>query len=401
MDGLVPRKREDPRHLTWNDQYISYITQKTGGKLFPDSYHARIEDALRNIQRLFSHRTGLLDRREHRQAVVIYTIRAVYHGYIQWYDALPKRHHFPEFINLLTDAVHCHFFQWERIMLSSQAVIATLNVSVWNARRYDDKITSEIATAKQTQKSSGRYTKVLMPDEPALKKIKSAVSELRSYHYRHTLPWQWKGGQLLPSKVYMKYTKDMGKLKGDFDKAVSEFIDPDYYQQAVKRAEAKLGGMFRPTDYPPLTQISNEFYVDIDYSPVPSAGDFRVDVQSEELDRLKAAWTNKETEILDAATTHLWEKLSDLMNHAQERLSDPDNVFRNTLPQNIKEFTTLLDGLNIGGDNKLADLGRQAAVLGDIDPDALRSDPGVRADAATKAADLVNQINQQMSAFTK
>jgi len=284
-------------------------------------------------------------------------------------------------------------------MLSDQAMISTIEIKVWSARSYDDKVSSEIAASKGTEKSAGRYTKQLMPGNTQLRVIGEKLRELRSYHYANTLPWQWKGGQLLPGSHFKEYTKKIADLVQDFDDAVDVFVDPDNYAQAIKDAQGSLGAMFDPTLYPPVGGIKHHFYASVSYTPCPSEGDFRVDCQQEEIDALKAAWRAKEVEITNDATSHLWEKLSGLMAHAQERLNDPDNVFRDTLPKNIKDFTSILSKMNIGEDCALDQLGKEAAVIGNIDPQELRDDPQLRADTADHAKTTLDKIKRQMGAF--
>ena len=277
--------------------------------------------------------------------------------------------------------------------------MAKLTINTWSARRYDDKISKEVAQAKGIKKEVGRYNKVLLPDDPQLKKIKTARTELRSYHYAHTLPWEWKGAQLLPGDFFMEYTKRIATLIGEFEKEIDVFCDAAYYQGAIQAAQIELKDAFNPNDYPPVTEIRNQFGATIDYDPVPSAGDFRVDVHAEEIAKLKAAWTVREKAIARNCTEHLWGKLKGLMEHAQERLDDPDNVFHDTLPQNIKDFTDILGKMNIGQDFNLDALGKEAAVIGDLDPQALRDDPQARQDAADHSQSVLDKIKNQMGAF--
>jgi hypothetical protein len=284
-------------------------------------------------------------------------------------------------------------------MLSDQAMIATVEIKTWNARAYDDAVTKEVAQSKGTSPEAGRYNKVLMPGEPMLAEIKTKRAAVRAYHYKNTLPWTWKGGQLLPTTHFVEYSKKIAELVQEFDDAVDAFCDPTYYNNAIDNARITLGTIFDASLYPSAHDIKKHFYCAVDYAPCPNSGDFRVDCQTEEIQRLKDAWNQKEKEIAASATESLWEKLSDMMHHAQERLSDPSNVFRDTLPKNIKEFTDILDKLNIEGDIALADVGRQAAVLGNLDPQALRDDPDLREDAAELARNAVDKINKQMAAF--
>ena len=284
-------------------------------------------------------------------------------------------------------------------MLSDRAMIANLTIKTWAAKKYDDKITEDITTNKGIRKSVIRATKVLLPNDPQLKRIKQARQNLRGYHYEHTLPWEWKTTQLLPGEFFMEYTKTIATLISDFEREVDAFCDPVYYNNAIQAASIELKDTFCHQDYPLPGQIRDHFTASIAYSPVPSAGDFRVDIQAEEIADLKAAWTIKEGDITRKCTEHLWTKLHNMMEHAQERLSDPKNVFHDTLPANIKDFTDILSKMNIGEDFDLDAIGKEAATIGGLEPQDLRDDPGLRRAAANTSQSVLDKIKKQMGAF--
>jgi hypothetical protein len=285
-------------------------------------------------------------------------------------------------------------------MLNNSAILVTFTGKMWNARKFDKTTTDEITQIKHTTERAGRFNKNLMPDDPILKQVKAQLAAIRHYHYSNTLPWEWKGGQLLPSKHHMEYSKQMAAHIRVFDDTVDQFVDPTYYQQAIEAARIKCGSLFDLSDYPHPSSIREQFYAKVDYAPVPQAGDYRVDLPAQELQSLKEDYQKREGEIIRNATNHLYERLDGLARHARERLADPKKSFHKTLPENIKEFTELLPNLNITKDQFLNE---QAAALkqaiGIHDPDTLRKDEQVRKAAADTAGSIVDKIKKQMEAF--
>ena len=285
-------------------------------------------------------------------------------------------------------------------MLNNSALLVTFTGKMWNARKYDGKTTSEIAEQKKTTASAGRYNKSLMPDDPQLKAIKAHLAAVRHYHYANTLPWEWKGGQLLPSKHYMKYSKQMAEFIRQFDDHVDQFVDATYYQQAIEAARIQLGQLFDVDDYPALSQIKYQFYSTVEYAPVPSAGDYRVDLAATEVQKLQADYVQREARIVEKATAHMYKKLHDLAEHAKERLGDPGKSFHGTLTDNINQFAELVPELNINKDAFL----EQAAIdlkraVGDKKVEDLRDDPDVRQAAAGDAQSILEKVKKQMEAF--
>jgi hypothetical protein len=285
-------------------------------------------------------------------------------------------------------------------MLNNAAILVTFTGKMWNARKFDGQTTSEVQAAKKAKQKSGRYNKMLMPDDPKLAEIKAHLAATRHYHYAHTLPWEWKGGQLLPSKHYMKYSKEMASMIRQFDDLVDEFCDPSYYAKAIERAKIHLADLFDPIDYPPPQEIRNQFYATVEYAPVPSAGDYRVELAASEVQRLKEDYQERQAKVVQQATQHMYEKLHDLAEHAKERLSDPKKSFHGTLTENIKEFAELVPELNINKDAFLEQAARELRIaIGDKDIDSLRKDEQVRATAAQDATTILDKVKKQMEAF--
>jgi hypothetical protein len=55
----------------------------------------------------------------------------------------------------------------------------------------------------------------------------------------------------------------------------------------VIKSRSRLGGLFRPEDYPLSTEIRDKFGFETKVMPLPDADDFRVSLGDEEKDRVK------------------------------------------------------------------------------------------------------------------
>lgn len=73
--------------------------------------------------------------------------------------------------------------------LSSRAMLASLSISIWSARKHDPEASEEIALRHGVQTDAERYNKVLLPKK-ALADLQKIVSEAREAHYFVTLPWE-------------------------------------------------------------------------------------------------------------------------------------------------------------------------------------------------------------------
>ena len=71
--------------------------------------------------------------------------------------------------------------------LSSRAMLCSLSISMWSARKHDPDASQEIAQRHGAHADAGRYHKVLLPKE-ALAEVQKIVSDARQEHYFMTLP---------------------------------------------------------------------------------------------------------------------------------------------------------------------------------------------------------------------
>ena len=168
--------------------------------------------------------------------------------------------------------------------LSSRAMLCSLSISMWSARKHDPEASEEIAQRHGAQADAGRYHKVLLPKE-ALAEIHKIVSEARQEHYFMTLPWDDNGYRVLPAAAYMDHTGNMRELSNRFTPAVEALAQQ--FGRLVEEAKARLGGLFRVEDYPAPDDLRSKFSFETKVMPLPDAGDFRVALGDEEKERIK------------------------------------------------------------------------------------------------------------------
>jgi hypothetical protein len=72
-------------------------------------------------------------------------------------------------------------------LLSQKAVLASLSISQWAARKLDKRATEEIHARNHADPLAGRYNKLLIARE-SLQKVQHAANEARTFHYAMTQP---------------------------------------------------------------------------------------------------------------------------------------------------------------------------------------------------------------------
>ena len=152
--------------------------------------------------------------------------------------------------------------------ITTSAMIVTLTVHCWTARKQDKKVAKEVDD-RHGAKDAGRYNKLLI-DKAHIQPLQSLANSIRDEHYKMTLPWMDSGGRLLPSKLFMDWRDRMEGLREQYRQAVDKFVDR-YEASLVPEARQRLGTLYNPADYPRGDDVRAKFGVSHDFMPVPSA----------------------------------------------------------------------------------------------------------------------------------
>ena len=251
-----------------------------------------------------------------------------------------------------------------------------------------DKAASEAAktAAGATALDAGSFNKRLLPKE-ALKPVRNVENKIYTKHSDLTVPWYFNGVDFLPSKLFLAYTEAMRALKDEHTGAVAVLVQ-QYPVYRANRAK-ELGTMFNTDDYPPPDVLRDSFNIDIRFMPVPEIGDFRIDIENEELAKLEASLKRDLTEAQRQAMHTVWTRIVTVLDHVYDRLSDPERVFRDSLIDNALQLSELLSGLNITGDPRMELVAKSIQTnLCEHSADTLRTDPDVRMAVAQLARTL-------------
>lgn len=268
--------------------------------------------------------------------------------------------------------------------LHHSAMLAALNISQWTARKYDKKVSGEVERSHNA-KDAGRFNKILVAKE-SLESITKIATAARTYHYKLTLPWGDNGERLLPATLFEEYTKSLQGYRVEFEARVRDFVRD--YPQLKQDALQRLGSMYDAMDYPPVTDIVGRFDMRVDFSPVPVANDFRVNLNEQYVDSIKSEIEARMVDRQREAMKHCWQRVREVVSHIHERLADKDKTFRDSLIVNARELLDILPALNITNDLELARAAEEVRTLL-VAPERLRQDETLRSDVAERAAAIL------------
>lgn len=274
-----------------------------------------------------------------------------------------------------------------RYNIDTCAMLVEFNASQWTARKLDKGATDEIVHTKNAQdKGAARVNKNLLAGRKELEVINKHVGVVRTFVYNNTLPWSDSGIRLLPSIKFMDFNQRMQEFEDEFSKLVADFVD--VYPTLITAQAMALGDMFNRDDFPSPSDVAHRFDFRLNYMPVPTAGDFRIDVGNDAEKELKAKLSKLADERIDHAMRDVKARLKEHLDRMSDRLgSDVVNKeiktrkFHDSLLDTAHELCDLVKALNITNDQDLegARKALSEALLG-VDVKELRTNMPVRND---------------------
>lgn len=314
------------------------------------------------------------------------------------------------------------------------AMLVSLSLSSWTARKFSEKISSEVARKHGASADAGRYTKNLLPKQAApaapvadgpeyagltaaqkawvtrrkmaegtyvkpeqpktyadsYHALTSLLGSIRQQHYEQTLAWSDDGWRLLPTSNYMEYAAFTRKAEADLDAAKAAFLKD--YPDMREAAKALLNGMYSDDDYPDLDELRERFSMKVDFAPLPAEGDFRCSLPAADLKRIEAETAERIQSAVGDAMKDAWTRLYQVVEKIAERCTDSDLGTRsaNSMIDNAKEVCDVLKRLNVTGDPNLERMrSRVENELASLVPAAIVDRAKTRTATARQAADIL------------
>lgn len=279
--------------------------------------------------------------------------------------------------------------------ISTAAMLVELSISTWTGRKLDKTVSNEVTASKHAQKGTATVNKKILGDCAELDAVQKYAANVRNCHYALTMPWSDTGLRLLTTANYFQYQTQLTALQNEFATLVEKFLDA--YTWEVSNAQVRLGNLFNANDYPSVNTLRDKFRFNISYMPVPSAGDFRLDINNEANRQLAEHYNNYYQTQLNKAMNDIWQRAHSALSKMSERLDYADHqtkkLFRDSLVDNVLEVVSLLDTCNITNDGQMRAIqNRLRDTLSGVTPDALREDEYLRLSTKQQIDDAIKAL---------
>ena len=204
----------------------------------------------------------------------------------------------------------------------------------------------------------------------------------------------------MPVDAFTAYGNKMREHREAYDSAVRELLSN--YDALKDQARSDLGALYNEQDYPPAHQIAKRFTWSVQTLPMPSATDFRVDMDSATVKAMQNDIQQQIDAQIAQAVGHTFERLQKVVKDMSDKLAayDPNaenrkdkRTFKDSLVQNVRDLCDVLPSLNMTGNADLARTVEQVQhVLTQHDAQDLRDNDELRAKVQKDASAIVDAM---------
>ena len=281
--------------------------------------------------------------------------------------------------------------------IARAAMLVSLNITLYTGRKQDKRAQAEVVASHNAGSSrAASVYKSLFTDCAELDALVKYQAKVRARHYAMTLPWLDSGPRLLPTKSFLEYTQEMDRHRQQFEFLVDAFLNK--YDTLIAAAAFKLGTLFDRDEYLLREAVARKFSFNLDYMPLPTAGDFRLDIESAIQQQLVSQYEQRLAQQVEQAQRDAWDRMYEVLTQLKDRLTLDENgkrkIFRDTTVTNATDLCEALTALNVMGDPKL-EAARQRledALMG-VEPAELRKEEGERLTVLSKVNDILSTFD--------
>lgn len=238
------------------------------------------------------------------------------------------------------------------------SIVVDLTISTYSGRKKDKKTQREVTDAHGSgSKKAASVYKSLFAECKELDDINKYCAVVRASHYRLTKPWSDMGSRVLPTALLLEYGDVMSKHDEEFTTLVNVFLDR--VDTLISNAAFQLGSLFDRNEYPTREQLRGKFGIYRAMAPLPTSGDWRLDLDSDKQRELVEAYEKRFNDQMQKAQMDNWNQLYKALRLFSVKLTDnvdeatgaskPKKLYESMI-ESAHDLCSLLPSLNLTGD---------------------------------------------------
>ena len=279
--------------------------------------------------------------------------------------------------------------------ISKRCVLMSLHISVWPASKQDKELALETSEKHKADSDMITTNKRLFKSQ-AFEDIKSYAAATRVLHHKWCQPWGEVGEErILSADHFYAYTDLMRERRAEFNRLCEIFFP--LYAQILQDCQTALGTAWKSRDYPGIFSVREKFKFILVPKPVPTAGDFRINLRPEDIEMMQKASERDAKAAIKNANDEVWRKLYAALSHLAERCLDPNakKIFATSVT-NLAELADMLPGFNIGNDPEMDEMARKIKRSLIVDIKDLRGSDELKASVGKQCREEAEKIQQML-----
>lgn len=281
--------------------------------------------------------------------------------------------------------------------ITNSAVLVSLSISAWTARKLDKRKTEEVNILNRADKNASKLYKDLMVGTHLVEQASKYAAQCRLANTQWTVPWDNDGERCLPTSLVLDYKQEFNARKAKFlsfrDTIVREL--PAMKQTAMNY----LGDFYNPDDYPSIDEVWAKYDWKLKFKPVPSAGHMYLDLPAQELEEMRRSVDASSTEAARNTAKHNWDTLYKMLSGMSAKLAqandgDKKTRFHDVFVDDAVDLCRMLTHFNVTNDPELE---RARKMLEDTmhgaNIEVIKDSETVRTDMKQKLDTILNRFD--------
>lgn len=233
-----------------------------------------------------------------------------------------------------------------------------------------------------------------------LSNVRKQTTAIRKFVSSNSVPSFLRGGMYL---VRVDAIEDVDaqllRMKGTLRGLIELFIAA--YPGLIVEAQAKLGALFRPGDYPTVEQVREAFTWDLRLLTFSTPSTLQ-HISQALFEREKLKMVKDVESAAEDIKLLLRAQAREILDHVVERLTPGEDgkpkVFRKSLVGNAVDFLKSFNARNVVDDRELAAIMAQVGtMLEGVDAGQLRKEEGLREAVRAKATEIRERLDTMVS----
>ena len=280
--------------------------------------------------------------------------------------------------------------------ISSSAMLVDLTVTQARMRKNDPDAAARLAAMSGAEPDAFTAIKSLFGKKcEELEAVKKQVTRIRNAHKNLTLPWKDGGGRLLTTMASFGYHKSITEEIAKGEALVKVLVAS--YEQRKEEAKMALGPDYNENDYPSLEKFASKFSFSLDVEPLPTSGDFRIDIQKTGIADIAEQYQSKFEDRYATAMQDVWNRAHKVCKNMSDKLDylaeNDKKIFRDTLVSNVTDIVDMMRGFNITNDpTMVAAANHLEETMRVVTPEALRENPSLRAETKRSVDEVIKTL---------